>query len=265
MDLDNVRRKIRGLLNLGENDGAAEGEITAAMNLAQQLLDKFHLERADVEATEPEVRAAEHYDAATVPGNKKWRLGWETDLAWACCKLLGTVQFYRSTGPCPVTVGVFQRPELRSQIVFYGPEEDARLAADLFGEWSVVIATMATARYGGFCAKHGGKYAMGFAESLYNKAIEIHKHRREIVTPSTTALVATGDKSLATVLAQKRKKSSDWLRREKGIHLSRGTQSSGYRAGSHDAYMGGKQDGARADFAAKRRPKLGGGQKALPG
>jgi len=58
MALDNVKDTIRKLLNLAENDGAADGEIDNALRFARRLMHQHHLSEEDIDRSDPDSKAA---------------------------------------------------------------------------------------------------------------------------------------------------------------------------------------------------------------
>lgn len=257
MDTERIKRRVRALLNLAAGDGAAEGEIDNAMRMAAALMDEHHLSTADVQAeaqkTAPEsIPTMGTADSQCVGVNLST---WEIALDSAICLLVGTVQSYQTRKE--TQTGTFGRPKIGKALRFYGPAEDAALAAELMGEWAHVIATMAVGKYGGCFRGDGAMYALGFARQLRARAQEAANARKLVITDSTRALVLVGGAgSLAQVLDRKRELAKSWLRNEKGVKLSSGSRRSGYRSGSHDAHAAGRADGARADFSARRMAKL---------
>lgn len=259
IDHDRIKRRIRGLLNLAADDGAANGEIDNAMRMAAQLMEEHHLSEADVEAkaqasavAQPDIRM----DTATAPAVGQNFSTWESSLSGAVENLVGSVKRYvtRET----VKTGSFGAPVFKKCVKFYGPAEDAALAAEIFGEWAHVISALATGKYGGCFRGDGAMYAYGFAQSLSEKASAAKRAREHVVTDSTRALVFTGGAgSLAQVLEHKRELAATWLEKDRGIKLVSGGRRSGYSSGSHDARSEGRRDGSRAEFSAQRRAKLG--------
>lgn len=257
--IDRIKRRIRGLLNLAADDAAAEGEIANAMAAAERLMQEHQLEAADFEAaTAQEVRAETRHGVVETTTQGKALSTWESTLAFAVSNLVGTTGWYRNRDKRTVGVGTFKQPSIRSVVFFYGPQEDAEIARELFDEWSHTIATMATGRYGGCFHGDGAKYAYGFASALYYRTQKIERERAQITTESTAALVRVSGGSLAQVLDQKKQAAKDWVQKEIGLNFRKGSAGAGYRSGSHDAYSSGLADGSKAEFSATRRRKLTG-------
>ena len=257
MSLDNVKSRIRKLLALAEDDAQGEAEVCTAMKLAEAALEKYHLDRADIEADQQEsAQIQEEYGAndAFMRGVKM--TAWESTLGRAIDLLVGSVKHYHSYGI--QKTGTFKAPKYKSKFIWYGPAEDVELATELFGEWQHVIATLAINKFGGFARKEGGSYAMGFAKSLEEKAEMTYNSRKSTITKSTTALVHCNSGSLADVLNKKREHASVWLKTT-GVKLGgkvHGTRASMAYDG-YNAYEFGRMDGRHAEFSAARKRKLG--------
>lgn len=257
MDIrEKIKSRVRKLLNLAGDDGAFDGEIAAAMQAAESLMEQYQLDRADCEAAEvAQGHAPQNMGQANAATHGKNLTTWESMLAEAVCELVGTVRCYATRGER--SVGAFGAKHWGARMVFYGPDDDARLASELFAEWTAAIATLATGKYGGFARGDGGMYAMGFSSALCGRARENRRQRAQIVTAATTALVLTGsDRSLAALQNQTRNEARNWLARDMKIHLRTSSRRSGYGSGSRDAYAEGRSDGTRADFGAKRNARL---------
>lgn len=258
MNIDKIKDRIRKLLAIAADDATADGEVTAAMALAERALQEYHLSRADVEASSSESTTqppTETFGTVDTFMHGARLTLWESQLSHAVSVLVGSVNCYRTTKT--KESGTFRVPKSGQCLVWYGPEEDCLLAAELFAEWQHVIATLAIGRFGGFARNDGARYAAGFASSLLDKATVAAANRNNIITPSTTALVRVGSGSLADVLRKKQAEGREWLKTT-GVNLSCGSRRRGLSlSGSgYDAYRAGRDDGSRADFTATRKPKL---------
>lgn len=253
-DLDKVKSRIRKLLNLAADDAQADGEISAAMKLAEQAMVKYQLELADIEADDTQETPAESIDRVFAKCRTSRLTQWESKLASAIVELVGSIKWYQAMQQ--VQTGAFQKTR-QSVVCFYGPAEDVRIASELFAEFIDVIATMACGKFGGCIKGQGATYAYGFASALKEKAYAASQERARIITPSTTAIVKRSEGSLADVLVAKKERASQWLA-ESGIKLSNTSSSRGYNWNSNtrSAYDCGKQDGSRSDFSANRMKKL---------
>lgn len=256
MNTDRIKRRIRALLNVTGENGAADGEIENAMRMVAALMQEHQLTEADLEAeakTAGRCGACKMGTADAVPGAKRLST-WEAILANAISILVGSVRHFTTTHAV-AGASVFRSQE-RTVLRFYGPAEDAQLASELFDEWRNVIGTMAQGKYGGIWRGDGAMYACGFAESLHAKASTIAKERQSVNTASTRALVRVETGSLACFLNARREQAAKWLREEQGVNLTPTPRRRGYRAGSEDAYENGAEDGHRAEFEAKRKHKI---------
>jgi len=253
LNIEKIKDKIRKLLAIAEDDKVIDGEINAAMKLAEKAMNEYHLSVADIEAQEVNSNNnTVSYGSVSSPGQYNEKItAWEQTLAMAIQKLIGTIGCY--TGRVEVK-SAFGNKSNRG-IIFYGNSEEAQLGNELFVEWSHVIATIAQGKYSSTFSGKGRSYAEGFSMALYEKSIAIEKQRQTIVTPSTTAIVKVGGGTLSQVLEKKRSEAENWLKTTTGIKLrqKKGQQ----RYNDIDAYSDGKNDGQKADFNASKKPKLG--------
>lgn len=258
VDMDRIKQKLRGLLNIARDDSAASGEIDNAMALAAKLMNEHHLSEADIDATAQEERCDRSQPMGTADCDMTSSnfTTWEFALANAVRTLVGSVQCYRDQAM--KKKGAFGKNMEVKFIRFYGIAEDAQLAADMMSEWAQVISTMAVGKYGGCYRGDGAKYALGFAHQLGRRAAEAANARKMISNASTSAIVHVKGGTLAQVLEKKKELAVNWLKNEKKIKLNkRGGRGTGtYSAGSYSAYAEGRSDGARADFSATRTRKL---------
>jgi hypothetical protein len=255
MDLDRVKDKIRKLFALAADDAHADGEITAAMSLAERAMQEYHLTQADLEVSRATVgtNAPREYVSRSSSGRWVKSLArWESTLSEAIRTLVGSVGLYRSHERKPT--GTFGVHRSTPCIVWYGVAEDVELAVSLYDDWSHVIATIAQGRYGGAYRGDGSSYAYGFAKALWERACTESESRAAVVTPSTTAIVKVGSGSLADVLATRQQDARAWLATT-GVHLCapRGTR---FTMKNPNAFEDGRSDGSRADFRATRKAKL---------
>lgn len=257
MNIDKVKAKIRKLLAVASDNSVADGEIAAAMKLAEAAMDKHHLERADVEASAPsDAKVETEYGQATSKPTGARISVWESTLFNAVKRIVGSVDAYTSS--TVETSGTFAKSKRQKVLIWYGPAEDARLAADLFEDWTRIISSMAMGKYGSCLRSTGARYANGFATALFQHAKAEAAKRSEIVTPSTQAIVMRSDGSLADMLVKHRKAGKQWLS-STGVHVgaSSSRRSAGNRnGGDFDAYAAGKSDGSQSGFAANRQAKL---------
>lgn len=172
-DITRIKDKLAKLLRLGEDTAASQGEIDNALTLASQMMAKYQLTRDDIDlsAADPTAKVALGMNVAFCKGANT--ATWELILSQFVCAFIGSVSAYDS-GKKPVrrkgiadffgaTEGEVRYAATRT---FYGSDEDARVAAELFEELSQAIATMALIRWGGWARGDGAIYAYGFAKAL---------------------------------------------------------------------------------------------------
>ncbi len=253
--IEKVKARIRKLLAVAADDSTIDGEIIAAMALAEKAMEAYHLERADLEADAPQT-TEETYDKHAGACIGARMTTWEVSLYNAVATLVGSVEAYRTTIDRPK--GLFQVANKKAAVMWYGPADDARLAAELYEEWALAIAAIAIGKYGGAARGDGARYCFGFSSALLNQARAQAQKRTEIKTDSTRAIVLHGKGTLAEVLIQKRTKGRYWLQKTEGWSPRRSSARVGYSStsGGHDAYQAGRSDGARAAFTVKRTPRL---------
>lgn len=255
--LEKVKDRIRKLLAIAADDKVADGEITAAMGLAEKAMQQYHLELADIEMDQQKEGATlpEKYGKVGAKTYAKNRTVWENYLFNAVKTLVGTVSAYRCTENAPV--GVFQKSRLQSMLMWYGPAEDAQMAADMYEEWVRVVSTLALGKYGNCAKGDGARYAAGFCEQLWRTAQRQARERETISTAATCAIVKHGGGTLAEVLKQKQLAGKEWVQAN-GTKIYAGRKASPLKA-THsglNAYANGQSDGKRAEFRAVRTRKL---------
>ena len=269
MSMESVKAKIRKLLNLADDDSAADGEIDNALKFARKLMLKHSIDEEDVRTAEEAYAALDgfnvsdvEYGTAAADTTKRNLSAWESMLTQVICDLVGTVKCYstKSTRTAYGTVRLDKNGRWldHSQIVFYGPDEDARDAAELFREWSETIMAMGVLKYGGSHRGNGRSYCGGFADGMYRKVrAQLETEREDVARlhngATSTALVVL--QNSLEIQRQKRDHAKDWLRTEKGIKLS---SRGGSRSGYGDGYSTGYADGQRANPSRTTRPKLAG-------
>jgi len=269
MSLKDAKEKIRKLLNLADDDAAAQGEIDNALRFARRLMLKHNVDQDDLdEPQDPhEIAADTEYDEA-----KTWTAGanlsqWEGGLMNVIKEVVGTVGCYYDSGSRERKTEhgtlVFDdkgKPKRGTKITFFGPAEDCRDAAGLFTEWATIIVSMARMKYGGCFRGAGRSYAEGFINGMRQNIRSIKREERELITecafPGSTDTRALTVKRAYSVMEAKRERSTKWLTDVMGITLgsARGSAGGNY---NHDAYSSGKADGSKANVTHNRTKKLG--------
>lgn len=254
--IEKVKARIRKLFAMAADDVSLDGEIVAAMKLAEAAMNAYHLSRADVEASaeqSSEAAPVETFDRRAT-SSKGVRLSpWESTLLSAIHKLVGTTQAYVEGRRASFDGFTSVRHTL---LQWYGPTEDVEIAVSIFEEWQSVISTLAYGRYKSCLKGTGLQFSRGFARGLYDQAMKVHDARHTIVTAATTAIVKHGEGTLAAVLAGKQKRSVQWLATTHQVRLVAGRRSRATIT-DHDAYDAGRTMGQSMDVSVVRSKKIG--------
>ena len=177
-DISKIKDRVRKLLNLAADDGAAEGEIDNALRAARRLMLDHQLSEDDVSAPEEDLRTPEQIAADTKYGTaKSWSNAsrvpsWQGTLAQAVAKFIATVDVYHDhPAVMRMPSGIVKHDGLPVVgWVFYGPHDDCVLASELHQELLLACATTAKLKYGGALMTGPGRdYCDGFAQGLYEK------------------------------------------------------------------------------------------------
>lgn len=266
---DKALQTVRDLLNLANNDAAAEGEIRNAMKFATRLMEEHQISDEDValgktEETLLDLERAEFKQASAALGGSKLSV-WENQVAWFVTELVGGVKFYIASQYEKNAIGGHVMTEngshsYKPHFIFYGVAEDVELCKELYAEVAVTIATMARLRYGGVYRGAGREYCEGYANALYSK---LQQEKRETqnkleYNPETgttgTALVVVARKE---ILEKKKELAESWLKNKAKVKLSsRGSIGTGSRIRDGEAREQGRSDGQKHNVSKERRKKL---------
>lgn len=272
MDITKIKEQVRKLMDLAGDDAALQThEAENALAFARRLMLKHNIDEAELASakTPHEQAADEQYADAAGYSTFTRIMPWENVLATAIADLIGTTGVYirgivtKKTEHGTLDFDAKGKEQQRTQLVFYGPQDDARDARDLFAEWSMVIFAMARMKYGQAIRGDGRAYAAGFARSLWDKVQKLAKKERLAVAGMNQDLLEStgGGTALAltqglALVAAKKEAAKKWLRKAKGIKLhSRSSSGPGF---GKDAYGAGKSDGNKADFTHNRTKRLQG-------
>jgi hypothetical protein len=258
-----IKDRIRKLLNVAQNDAATEGEIDNALRFAKQLMDKHHLDEADLveePADQWQQIAAARRDRVWASVGKKF-YAWENHLACFAADFVGGVGVYRDaekkiarTPRGVVILNDEEEPYKSVRFCFYGIAEDAVTAAELFHELRLTIRAMARLRWGTCYTKDGGAYAQGFVHGLFSKMKRANQDQKLLAQrQGGNQLILIARRT--DLIERKMSTAAEWLRETTGIKLRKGQGSSG-ASGSADAWREGREDGKRTDVRAARRAKL---------
>lgn len=268
-NIDTIKERVRKLMAVANDGNAPDAEIDSAMRLAAKLLDQHHID-ADEIGHEGKDADTEMGQAFATTQNRRFST-WELILSHAIKNLFGCVQCYISGEVRPLRVNGIAKLDdggnVRKgrKICFYGPAIESREAAELYQDWSASIATMGVARWGGCFRGDGAAYCYGFATALSNKAHQINSERkaieaRPVLLLSAPTELAASSQATAITLSDRyeilRDMGSDWLKKEQGVNLTRGSGRSGYGGTGGEAYREGKQHGTSAHFSRGQKRKM---------
>lgn len=257
MGVEQVKDRIRKLLAVAANDASTEGEIANALSCAATLMEKHQLSQEDLDqGLDPIAAALDAEQGRTFAYIGGRCHGWEASLANWASKFVGVncyLDHAKSTARKPnglVMRNRLGKPFTGRRFAFYGPTEEAYIAAELFTEMRLTILSMAYLKFGGAFRGDGGAYCEGFASGLNSK---LDNHRKITRSSSSTALI----EKRGELMEVRDRVGRNWLAKTHGVKLNRGPARQG-ASGSGDAYREGKEDGRKADPKAATRPKIGG-------
>lgn len=243
-DLDKIKSKILKLINLSEDVNASNGEVANAMNAATRMMAAHNLTRDDIDHSaksgDPTQRVTMGRHCAVSIGTNLST--WECMLMHFVCDFIGYVAHYKTSLQYLRKDGIAVLDDEGHQrkgclIYFYGSSDSAEACVELYEELRDTICAMAQLLYGGWYKGDGAVYAQGFCSGLElarQKAIDAYKNSDD----QTTALVLQDEKQQAIVI----KRGKDWLKKEHGIQLRKGSRRSG-ASGDAAAFSNGQRDG----------------------
>jgi hypothetical protein len=245
-NIEQVKDKIRKLMNVAKNDAASEGEIENAIRAAQALLMKHQL--SEDEIGEAGRRHKMQQDKAFTRGRHVST--WECGLASFVRDFVGAVSVYKESNiPYKIFCEEGRSIQLKGAFTFYGPEEDVALAIELFSDLQLLIATMARRKYQGLFKGKGRMYAEGFTGGLNS---QLQRSRAQLKRDkSSTALVVQSEKRNQVI----RREATEWLNREQGVSLTTSSRRGNYNSAT--IYQDGFQDGKNTEVSKDRQKKLG--------
>lgn len=264
-DLNAIKEKIRRLLATAENHASAEAEVEAAMRVAAHLMQAHQLSREDISNLSEAERAGRiEYGRRN---SFSWGVNltaWEASLACFVRDFVGTVHCYTQAGyrkrlGGKVCLYTDDTPWECTRVIFYGPDEDARFAVELFEEILIATASLAQNRWGGFARGAGASYCQGFVAGI---AAANRKAVQALEAPAadgqTRALVLRNQANALVI----REDGKRWLERQHKVKLGRGRRRGGVTAAGWNrfAYEQGREEGTRYAVGGKTPPP-----KQIPG
>ncbi len=257
MTRDEVIAKVRKLLALEEGSDF-EGEIRAAAQAAQELVQRHAIKEAEL--GEAAAQEEEHFGRSLAFTVGERLSQWESILAKAISIAVGTVHWYYEDGHFvkdPAT-GIGKRV---AYVWFFGPADDAMLAAEMFGDMDVTIATLAILKWTSLEGS-GLHYCLGFVQALSAEA-----YTRSMAKPMAESMGVSTELAVRvrSIIEGKRRRAKAWLKNECGVQLARGRRSGAVPVEGFnvEAYVEGQADGRAHGMSVKRTPQLG-AQRSLP-
>jgi hypothetical protein len=258
-ETNQIRNRIRLLLNLAENDAATEGEIENAIRFARRLMDAHHLSEDECK-NDPHAQAADE-ERGAMGKTEALSVGeslcsWERRLSAFVKQLVGGVDCYitssqlRRTDAGAIRYDENGRMMIKGSVVFYGLDEEARLATEIHDDLAATIAAMARLKFGGALRGAGRSYGDGFVDGLHSKLRDA-KQQDESTSSESRALVVRS----AEVAKRKRENANNWLKNECGISLVSAGRSRAYSS-NEGAYSSGHRDGRQTSVTVNRRKRI---------
>jgi hypothetical protein len=263
---ERIRKTIRDLLNLSENDAAFEQEAENALRFARKLMMRHHIDQSDLEAerTQDEVDAAAdvEYGSKHCYSETSGIAEWERFLNRCISRLIGTVNWYYSTGHWKQTrhgAHIYLdngKRKRAAKITFYGPTSDVIDALELVDEWRQIIIAMARLKFGTVFRGTGRSYCEGFVYGLEKKLDNINQEeKREAKLSAPDQSNALMIRNSSAIMQAKKEKGKDWLKNVARIELKK---RSSFSTARHDldAYQRGKTDGSKATISRSNTKRL---------
>jgi hypothetical protein len=245
MELGTIQRRVKAMLATAANKGSSAGEIETAMDMAMKLMEKYNLEREDIEQID-DTKAFDlskvEFSKVTVVGKSSKGYAWEAGLANFICAFIAGANYYSCSQDAQPLVakrgGGYKKVKVK---IFYGPAEDVQMAAEIYRGLHHMAYTYAMQMYGGWCKGDGGTFCHGFVQGLQDAHEVIEEKQTQ-----TTALVVV-DMSKAITVASK-----GWLKKEHGVKLSSSTLD-GVRKRNAGAFANGRTLGSKQSMNTSRR------------
>lgn len=173
---DSVKRKIKKLFTLAENEAATEGEAHNSMALLNKLLRENNLSMSDIDFSEEKV--THNFEEGKSTGAEKKKFS-----AWEKCTA-------SAVGILTETISVTQIGH-RQKIYFIGHKEDAFAASVMYAYLIKVARSTCYEKFG----KRVASYMNGFSHGLHAKAREIKKGEKEATTKTNLPAIIEAKKN----------------------------------------------------------------------
>jgi len=220
------------MLRTASDSAATHSEAETAMNMATRLMDRYNLERSDIEY----MGDSKDIDFSNVTFARQFiSLRSKRSSSWQKSLLMFVNRFVETIGVYDGRKGTF---------CCYGPEADALIAKEIFVSLEQTIYDRAMSEYGGWFKGSGACFAEGFVSGLSVKLEEDREAQREAVTE--TGLILTDQKK------KTREASTSWVQNEIGTKLSSRSTTS-YRKRDYEARTHGHGVGKQQVVGANRK------------
>lgn len=255
MSESRILQRIKQCLAIAGNDASSDSEIKQAMAVAESLMNQRNLTREDIdndddgEINVSRVKCGEY----AVQGNGARGIAWEKQLGSVLCSIIGTVNlFWKHGETAPERVNGKVKfshrtgeAKLKRVYRFYGPDEDARFAAELFEEMRVSICATAILKHGSFARKEGALYCEGFVSGFLTANRKAKAEAKKIDEQTSALIVVSEQRQIAL-----NKHGRDWAMKKHGKFTR---ESAGGASGDREAYRDGQADGRQASMPSPSR------------
>jgi len=238
--------KIRKLLRLAHDKGAAVGEVENAMRFARRMMDQCGITE-DVVLLEESVEQTAGRIVEEVAARRKAGIETFDSVLANVPKYICDVGVYLDWGRDAKTGKYGQA------VIFYGQPRDVAVAKAMYSELRLTMRTMARFVFGPQWSRQHSDYTKGFVSRLCARAQELKRAAQSgqglagADGATCTAIVLRKDVALSTY--------------EAGLGLRYG-QSRGWRVGGAGAFNRGREDAENVDLntngigAGESRPEL---------
>lgn len=228
-DIERIKERVAKLLAVVANEASTDGEKANAMEMANNIMREYNLEREDIE----DGKVKEDFNKVHVNTVFTRMMPWESTLSvFVMDKIMKGVFCYTSSigKQRGITGSVGQ-----AIVVFVGNGPDAEMAAETYKHLRQILLSNCQSKYGTPVRGSGRDYSVGFVNGLFKaakQAEELEAGNQEV----SRALIRT---DMLKASAQ------NWMTTEHGMNFV--SRSNRTNLNDRDAYDRGVQDGLNAD------------------
>lgn len=236
MDIEKIKERINHLLRTASNDASTPNEKAVAMQMANNLMRRYNLDRDDCTDTSND----DNFKTVSVQSRWSRMTPWESQLGVFVINhvVKGAFCVESKVGNNGKSVG-------RGILQFTGLGADAEMAAATYSFLCDVLISQCVSKHGSPVRDDGRMYAIGFVRGLFLAAREAEKMERDSESISR-ALIRTD--------MLKEASKNYFLSQLNGVRLKSGKRS--VTGSFNGAYHDGVCDGMNAD-SSKRRTIVG--------